>query len=404
MSRMHSSQGNVQRREKNGSALFHLGFRPFFLVAAVFSIIVMAAWMAETVFSIKVFPSGIAPTGWHAHEMIYGYSMAVIAGFLLTAIRNWTGIQTIHGLPLQLLVLLWALARLALFIPAPEAMVASTVLDISFALFLSIALTLPVIRARQWKHMSVVSKVYFLLIGNLVFYLGQYGIVSDGVRIGIYIGLYIIISLILVLSRRVLPMFIELGVGYVVTLRNHLWVDISGLFLFLFFAISDIFFTQPVLTAWLAAMLFLLHGFRLWGWHTPGIWKNPLLWALYLAYAWIVLGFGLKFAVLIAGISPYLAVHAWTVGGIGMMTLGMMSRVSLGHTGRDIMRPPSGVGPMFLILFFGVFVRVIFPLMFTGHYLLWIGISQTLWIAAFALFLYLYASMLIRPRIDEQWG
>jgi len=404
MSRMHSLQGNAQRRERTELALFRLGFRPFFLAAALFSMIAMAAWMAEAVFSIRLFPSGGTPMTWHAHEMIYGYGLAVIAGFLLTAISNWTGIRTIHGLPLQLLVLLWVLARLALFISAHEAMVVSAVLDIAFTLYLSIALTLPVIRARQWKHMSVVSKVYFLLIGNLVFYLGHYGLVSDGARIGIYIGLYIIVSLILVLSRRVLPMFIERGVGYAVTLKNHLWVDISGLFLFLFFAISDIFFTRPVLTAWLAALLFLLHGFRLWGWYTPGIWKKPLLWVLYLAYVWIILGFGLKFVAVTAGISPYLAVHAWTVGGIGMMTLGMMSRVSLGHTGRSIMQPPPELGPMFFTLFLGACVRVVFPLIFAGHYLLWIGISQILWITAFALFLYLYFPILIRPRADGQWG
>ncbi len=393
-----------QEKNEVRAVVFRLGFRPFFLAATFFSVIVMAAWMAETVFSVRIFPSGAAPMVWHAHEMIYGYSLAVIAGFLLTAIRNWTGIQTIHGLPLQLLLLLWALARLALFIPAPEAMVMAAILDVTFTLALSIALTLPVIRARQWKQMSIVSKIYFLLIGDLVFYLGQYGIISDGARIGLYIGLYIIISLILILSRRVLPMFIERGVDYAVTLKNHLWVDISGLFLFLFFAISDIFSTQPALTAWLAALLFVLHGFRLWGWYTRGIWKKPLLWVLYLAYAWIILGFGLKFAAFIAGISPYLAVHAWTVGGIGMMTLGMMSRVSLGHTGRNISQLPSGLGLMFFTLFLGALVRVVFPLVFDSHYLLWIGISQALWIAAFALFLYFYAAILMRPRIDGQWG
>ncbi len=386
------------------SVLFRLGFRPFFLAAALFSIIVMAVWMAEIAFSIRLFPSGIQPMVWHAHEMIYGYSLAVISGFLLTAIRNWTGIQTIHGLPLQLLFLIWVLARLALLTPVPEAVIAAAVLDIAFAFFLSIALTLPVIRARQWKQMSIVSKIYFLLIGNLVFYLGQYGIISDGARIGIYIGLYIVLSLILVLSRRVLPMFIERGVGYAVTLRNHLWVDITGLFLFLFFAISDIFFAQPVLTAWLAALLFVLHGFRLRGWYTPGIWKRPLLWVLYLAYTWIILGFGLKAVVLAAGIPSYLAVHAWTVGGIGMMTLGMMSRVTLGHTGRNIMTPPAGLAGMFAILFLAACARVLLPLLWGQAYTLWLSISQMLWIASFFIFLYIYVPMLARPRIDGQRG
>ena len=187
-------------------------------------------------------------------------------------------------------------------------------------------------------------------------------------------------------------------------MKNYLWMDISGLFLFLFFAISDIFLTQPVLTAWLAGILFVLHGFRLWSWHTRGIWKNPLLWGLYLAYAWITFGFGLKSTALILGFSPYLAVHAWTVGGIGMMSLGMMSRVTLGHTGRSIMVPPAGLTGMFSTLFLSACTRVLLPLMWGGLYTIWIALSQILWIAAFLMFLYIYRPMLVRPRIDGQGG
>jgi len=385
-------------------ALFRLGFRPFFLAAALFSVIAMSIWMMQLTFSIKILPSGITPMFWHAHEMIYGYALAVVAGFLLTAVRNWTRIQTIHGLPLQLLLLFWVLARIISLIPGPNALIAGIIMDNIFIASLSLALTIPVVRAKLWKNMSVVSKIYFLLIGNVIYSLGLLGIFSGGERIGIYIGLYMILSLILVLSRRVMPMFIEGGVGYAVSLKNHLWVDISGFLLFLTFAVSDTFFTFPALTAWLAAALFVLHCIRLWGWYTHGIWSKPLLWVLYLAYAWIILGFGLKFIAFIAGIPPSLAVHAFTVGGIGMMTLGMMSRVSLGHTGRNIMQSPSGLGPIFFMLFLGALVRVIFPLAFAGHYLLWIGISQVFWIGAFSLFLYIYAPILIRPRIDGQWG
>jgi len=396
--------GGVQGHHVNTFALFRLGFRPFFLAAALFSVIAMSIWMGQVVFSIKVLPSGITPMFWHAHEMVYGYALAVIAGFLPTAIKNWTGIQTIHGRPLQGLLLLWVLARIASLIPGQQALIAGAILDNLFIIFLAVAVTIPIVRAKLWKNMSVISKIYFILAGNIVYYLALLGRVPDGERIGIFIGLYMILSLILVLSRKVMPMFIERGVGYPVTLKNHLWVDISGLFLFLTFAVSDIFFTRPALTAWLAAALFILHCFRIWGWYTHGIWSKPLLWVLYLAYAWIIFGFGLKFAVFIAGIPPSLAIHAFTVGGIGMMTLGMMSRISLGHTGRNIMQPPSGVGLMFFMLFLGALLRVVFPLLFAGHYLLWIGISQALWITTFALFLYLYASILIRPRIDGQWG
>ncbi len=396
--------GKTGSRNATMPVLFQLGFRPFFLAAALIAVISMSIWMVELVFAAKILPADILPMHWHAHEMIYGYALAVIAGFLLTAVRNWTGIQTIHGRPLQLLFLLWFLARIISLTSGQYARIAGILLDNFFLVSLSVVLTVPIVRAKLWKNMGVISKVYFLLAGNIIYSLGLLGSFPDGERIGIYIGLYMILSLILVLSRRVMPMFIEGGVGYAVSLKNHLWVDISGFLLFLTFAISDIFLDHPALTAWLAAALFMLHCIRIWGWHTHGIWSKPLLWALYLAYAWIILGFGLKFTAYMAGISPYLAVHAWTVGGIGMMTLGMMSRVSLGHTGRNIGQPPSRLGLMFFILFLGALIRVIFPLIFGGHYLLWIGFSQALWIAAFALFLYFYTSILMRPRIDGQRG
>ncbi len=384
--------------------LFRLGFRPFFLAAALFAIIGMAIWMVDIVFSVKVLPDGILPMRWHAHEMIYGYALAVIAGFLLTAVRNWTNIQTIHGRPLQLLLLLWVLARITSLFSGLDALMIGSVLNDLFIIFLSVALTAPLVRAKMWKNMGVVSKIYFLLVGNVIYSLGMLGLFPGGQQIGIYIGLYMILSLVLVLSRKVMPMFIKNGVGYAVSLKNYLWVDILCFLLFLAFAISDIFFVYPALTACLAACLCVLHIIRLWGWYTHGIWSKPLLWVLYLAYVWIIIGFGLKSAAFMTGISPYLAVHAFSIGGIGMMTLGMMSRVSLGHTGRNIMQPPQGLGLVFSALFFGVSIRVIFPLLFGGHHLLWVGISQAFWMASFALFLYIYAPILLRPRIDGRWG
>ncbi|MDQ6996269.1 MAG: NnrS family protein, partial [Mariprofundus sp.] len=226
----------------------------------------------------------------------------------------------------------------------------------------------------------------------------------DGQRIGLFIGLYMVLSLILVLSRRVMPMFIERGVGYAVKLKNHLWLDIACFLLFLAFAIADTFFTYPALVAYLAGALCILHAVRLWGWHTHGIWGKPLLWVLFLAYGWIILGFALKFAVYAAGIPASLALHAFAVGGIGMMTLGMMSRISLGHSGRDINQPPNGLGLMFLMLCVSAVVRVVFPLISSEYYQLWLGLSQGFWIIAFVLFLYRYMPILTRPRIDGRRG
>ncbi len=395
------------RRQADDSrtwTLFCLGFRPFFMAAALFALISMCIWMAELVFHVRLLANTVPPIDWHAHEMIYGYALAVIAGFLLTAVRNWTNMQTLQGWPLQLLLLLWVLARVAALLPGSQALLAAVVLDNLFILYLSVALTVPVVQAQLWKNMGVISKLYFFLIGNVIYALGLFGLFQDGQRIGLFIGLYMTLSLVLVLSRRVMPMFIERGVAYAVTLKNHAWVDIACFLLFLVFAVVDIFFASPAIVAYLAAALCVLHSIRLWGWYTHGIWRKPLLWGLYLGYGWMILGFALKFAVFMFGVSPSLAVHAFTVGGIGLMTLGMMSRVSLGHTGRDISQPPSGIGLMFAMLSLGAVVRVIFPLLAGEHYQLWIALSQGLWIAAFSLFLYRYSSILLRPRVDGRPG
>jgi uncharacterized protein involved in response to NO len=183
----------------NALVLFRLGFRPFFLAAALLAIISMVIWMAELVFYVRLLPNTVPPIYWHAHEMIYGYALAVIAGFLLTAVRNWTNIQTLYGRPLQLLVLLWLLARIALLIPGQQALLAGVILDNLFMLYLSVALTVPVVQAKLWKNIGVISKLYFFLIGNVIYALGLFGLFHDGQRIGLFIGLYMILSLILVL-------------------------------------------------------------------------------------------------------------------------------------------------------------------------------------------------------------
>jgi len=388
---------------KKGWALFRLGFRPFFLAAGLLAVVGMSIWMAVLLFAVPL-PGAVSPLYWHAHEMLYGYALAVIAGFLLTAVRNWTGVPTLSGQPLRLLILLWLLARVAALLPGQTALMVGLAFDCLFIIYLSAALTLPVVKVKQWKSMGVVSKLYFFLVGDLIYTLGSFGLLEGGQRIGIEIALYMTLSLILVLSRRVVPMFVERGVGYPVGLRNRAWVDRSAFLTFLLFAVCEIFFAQPALTAWLALALSLLHAIRLQGWYTHGIWRKPLLWGLFIAYGWMIVGFALKFAEYALNIPFSLAIHAFTVGGIGMMTLAMMSRVALGHTGRDINHPPTVVGTMLTLLCGAAVARVVLPLLSVGYDSIWLGLSQLLWVAAFALFLYRYTPILVRPRADGRPG
>ena len=391
--------------DESGSsfALFNLGFRIFFLSAALFSILSICLWAALYLFQLPFALDDISLTQWHAHEMIYGYSMAAIAGFLLTAVKNWTGAQTLQGWPLALLFLLWAAARL-LFTAGSGLILYAGVFDMLFAVCFLAAVSYPIIKVRQWKQLAILSKILILSVFNLLFYLGVADIVSSGVQWGMYGGLYLVISLIMTLGRRVVPFFIERGVDRPVQLHNSRMIDLSSLVLFLAFTVVEVFFYQPALSASLALALFLLNARRLIGWHTPGIWSKSLLWSLYLGFWMICSGFLLISLSYFAGINKFLAIHAFAFGGIGLMTLGMMSRVSLGHSGRSI-RSPSGIMAWaFGLLVLGTVVRVVFPIFAVEHYLLWVGLSQLTWIIAFCLFSILYLPVLTRPRIDGRPG
>ncbi|MBI3621010.1 MAG: NnrS family protein [Nitrospirae bacterium] len=386
----------IEQRKAAGTwAWLELGFRPFFLGAAGFAVVSVLVWMGVLVFGWPLRLNGLPPVTWHAHEMIYGYSLAVIAGFLLTAIRNWTDRPTLHGVPLLLLFLLWAAGRIVPFLGDAAPLEVAAVTDTLFMVVLLVSAAWPVVQVRQWGQLGVLLILVLMLAGNLTFYLGALHRLPNGIFWGLYSGLYLILALIFKMGRRVIPTFIEVGAGSPVRLKNWRWVDLSSLPVFLLFWIADLLTPNGAVVALLAGLLFVLHGVRLAGWYTPGIWKKPLLWVLYLAYGSLTAGFALKAAVFVFHISPYLAVHAFTVGGIGMMTMGMMARVSLGHTGRSVLNPPAGVFWMFAGLFAAAIVRVLLPLLNPSQYVVWIGLSQVLWISAFALFLSVYAPMLV---------
>ncbi len=387
-----------------GPPILRLGFRPFFLAAGIFSILAMAIWMANYVFSVEFVFSGIPPSLWHAHEMMFGYVMAVVAGFLLTAIKNWTGEEVLRGKTLALLFLLWLVARL---LPLTGLMIPVEILavvDVAFLFFLGLACLRPVLKVKQYKQIGIISKIFLLMFCNIAFYLGLMGVLADGVQWGLYSAMYMIIALIFVMMRRVMPMFIKNGIDGEVELKNREWVDHSSLVLLVCLWISDVFTEYDNLTAIFAVLLALLHALRLAGWYTNKIWSKSLVWILVAAYASFILGFALKALSITSGISPFLSIHAFTAGGIGLLTIGMMARVSLGHTARNVFEPPAIVFWSFAALLLGVIVRVIFPLFNMELYVYWIGISQLLWMIAFAIFVVVYAPMLLSARTDGRDG
>ncbi|BCX89037.1 uncharacterized protein involved in response to NO [Methylomarinovum tepidoasis] len=369
------------------TALFNLGFRPFFLFGAGFSLLALALWLGPH------FPARLA---WHAHEMVYGFAAAIVAGFLLTAVRNWTGRATVEGGPLAVLFALWLGARL-LSLGGKIALTAA-ILDLLFLLGLLASIARPIWQVRQWRQWGVMTCVAVLAAGQTGHLAGI--LTSDPAiaQLGIWSGLYAILGLILIIGRRVIPFFTERGVGYPVTLRQFDWIDRSAMPLFTAFAIATLLWPGAWPQRLLAATLAILHAIRLGGWYTPGIWRRPLLWILHLAYAWLVVGF------LLSAWDVRLASHAFTVGGMGGMILGMICRVSLGHTGRSIHLPPAGITILFVALSAAAVLRGLGPLLWPQATWLWFHLAGGLWALAYGGFVWIYAPILWQPRIDGRPG
>ena len=382
-----------------GQSLWLRGFRPFFLGAALVAVLSMIMWLSVFLFQLPLNIPGISIFQWHAHEMIYGYTMAVIAGFLLTAAWNWTGQETASGAGLAWIFLFWLLARALMMIGA-DLLIYAAVADLSFILGLGIAVARPIIKVRQIRQAPVLLIITLLAVANLFFYLGAAGLVDQGIRLSVYGGLYLVLGMVLFMGRRVIPFFTERGVGYPVELKNARWNDIATFILYPAFMLSELIFPHHAAGAVLAAGLFILNSLRVNGWHTLGIWKKPLLWGLFTAFIMINLGFLMRAFTLVTAIPDLLPIHAFAVGGIGIVSVSMMARVTLGHTGRNVHQSP----PIMTLLLGGMVLtatlRIFLPLMDPVHYRFWIGASGILWIISFGLFAFVFIPMLVSKRID----
>ena len=382
--------------------LWSIGFRPFFLGAAFWAAASILIWLGLVDFNWSFKLNGLAPMIWHAHEMIFGYALAVIAGFLLTAVPNWTNSPPVNGWLLFTIFSCWLLARLSSLFGGEAGLSITGFLDLAFLCGLFIAIATPIFKRRQFRQAGILVKILLMATANLLFYLGAAGILENGTHYGLYAAFYLIIALILTLARRVFPMFITNGVGLKKPLTNRRWVDISSLAVFSVFWVLEIFQFSATATSWVALLLMLIHSMRLFDWYAPGMWQKPLVWVLYVSYVFMVLGFGLKASSLIGiYVSPILSLHLFAIGGIGMVTCGMISRVSLGHSGRNIHNPSPWLTAIFICLVAATIVRVVFPLVAMQHYLLWMSLSKVFWIAGFAGFLIIYTPMLTKPRVDQ---
>jgi uncharacterized protein involved in response to NO len=381
------------------SPIWSLGFRPFFLGASLYAVLTMCAWLAAYRYGWPLDVAGLTPAQWHAHEMIFGYAMAVIAGFLLTAAWNWTGRETANGAALALLFVAWATAR-ALMLPGTRLIGLAAAADLLFMAGLLIAVGRPILQVRQKRQAPVLAMLMLLIVANLCFYLGAAGWLPRGAYWGVNGGLYLVLGMVLFMGVRVIPFFTKRGVGYEVHMKRQRWNDIATFTVFPLFLFSELLFPQQLPGALLAAALLTLNSLRVSGWHTLGIWRKPLLWGLFGAFLMINLGFLLRALMSVTALPEFLPIHAFAVGGIGLVSVSMMARVTLGHTGRNVHQAPPVITLLLLGMVLALILRVFLPLVDAANYGLWVALSGGVWIMTFCLYLVVFVPMLLGPRVD----
>ena len=381
--------------------LFNLGFRVFFALAGLSALILIVLWnkiLQGNLNSENYFNANY----WHAHEMLMGYSVAVISGFLLTAVKNWTGKKTLTGDQLAGLALLWLYGRILPFYAnlLPDGIIAFV--DFIFLPVLIYQVSKPIFQTRQYQSLVFIVLLLLLTLGNGLIHAQMLGIYENTADTGIKLLVASIVTLILILAGRLLPFFIERGLSGTFIIKNPLLDSLSIGSALLTFTL-ELAHISGTLLALAAITATISNSARLLSWYVQRICYVPLLWILFAGYCWIILGFLLTTLAAFNWLNATLALHAFTIGGIGVLTLGMMARVSLGHTGRTL-KASNAIALAFLLINLTVVIRVLLPIAFPEWYNLLIYASSITWLCAFALFMFVYAPILNTPRIDGQDG
>jgi uncharacterized protein involved in response to NO len=378
------------------------GFRPFFLFAAVFASLIVPVWLLVMSGVLRE-DAYLVPLVWHAHEMVFGFATAVLAGFLLTAVGNWTQRETLVGPPLMGLACLWAAGRLAMLLAGALPRAVPAVVDLAFLPALALALARPLIAARNGRNFVMLAVIGALFVANLDVHLDALGIAFRGSgRHACLVAVDILVLLILVIAGRVFPMFTRNATGDE-TVRSSRLLDISSVLGMGALTVVDVVTPDGVVAAVASGAVGVLAGARAWGWRSRRVLSHPLLWILHLGYAWVPAGLLLRAASAWTTIPGSAATHALTAGAIGSLTLGMMARVALGHTGRPLVAP-RGMSIAFAAVTMAAVVRVVLPLVLRGPYYAELVLSGAMWTAAFLIFVAVYAPILSRPRIDGKAG
>lgn len=378
------------------------GFRPFFLLAAIFAASILPLWLAVLAGWVTL-GGYLDPTTWHAHELLYGFAGAVIAGFLLTAVGNWTKRETAVGFPLLALALVWLAGRLAMLGAHRLPVGVAAAIDTAFFPALGVVLARPLIATSNRRQFVMLVVLGMLTSANVAIHLDALGVVPYVRRQALVFGTDVVVLLCLVIAGRVFPMFTRNATG-AEWITSYPKLDAAAIVSMAVLALADAFAPAHRYGAAWAGVVAVVAAARAIRWGSLQSVRKPLLWVLHLGYAWIIVGLALR---AIAGFSSAvpvaMAMHALTVGAIGCLTLGMMARVSLGHTGRLLEAPRTAV-VAFVLLGLAALVRVFLPVVTPGFYMASLVVAGSLWAMAFVSFLVGYARILTSPRVDGKAG
>ncbi|UVM41036.1 NnrS family protein [Pseudomonas sp. B21-017] len=382
--------------------LFRLAFRPFFLAGCLLAVLVIPLWLAAFSGSISNWQPAGGWLGWHRHELLFGFGLAIIAGFLLTAVQTWTGRPGLSSKPLAALALLWLLARVAWLANAPWPLLA--VLELAFPLAVAVLMGFTLWKVRQKRNYPIVVVLMLLALADG---LSLYGLVEGHEgwqRQGVLSGLWLVAAMMGLIGGRVIPFFTQRGLGRVEGVAAWPWLDrlllVGSPLVALLYAAGPA-LNPNVWVGLLFAVLAAGHLVRLVRWHDRALLRVPLLWSLHLAYGWLAVAcLGMALWHFGVPVNPSLAVHCLTIGAMAGLVLAMIARVSLGHTGRPL-EPPSGVTLAFILLNLACLSRVVLILFFPLAALWLAGLC---WALAFALYAWRYGPMLLRARVDGHPG
>ena len=384
------------------------GFRFFFLSAALFAVVSIAAWLAwmaiHAASGMVTRPSFAgAPHLWHGHEMIFGYAAAVIAGFFLTAVPSWTGTAPARALFVAGVGGLWLLGRLAVWFSAHLDPFLVAAVDLLFLPLLTVKLVGNLLRRPKPQNLALLSLLALIFAGNVMVHLQWTGLAKDTALDGLRLGLLAVAALIAVVGGRVVPAFTRnalLRDGEEEALPRQVpWANRLGILCAVGFALAMGFGAPDWLSGVLAALAALFNGIRLAGWRSARTFHAPILWSLHLAFLMLVLGYaGYAVTLLTGALGEVGALHLLGIGAVGGMTLAIMSRAALGHTGRPL-AVATPIALAYLLIAAAALLRAFGLEAAPGDYYAIMFLSGGLWCAAFLLFLVVYWPILTRPAV-----